>query len=141
MKVEGVRALRSKRGLHRASGAGPQVLGLAPQTTKERNADTMKTYLLKNTATVEPKAGRGRATGVHPGRAGGGQAPSGRQPHRRRVFPLPKGPKAMDMEAEKKRPGDFTGLVQPSVALRLRALTPSSCASPSPRSSQSYPRG
>jgi hypothetical protein len=46
-----------KRGLHRASGAEPQVVGLAPQTMKEKKADTMKTYLLKNTTAVEPKAG------------------------------------------------------------------------------------
>ena len=36
--------------------------------------------------------------------------------------------KAIYKEAEKKTPGEFTGLVQPTVALRLRALTPSSCS-------------
>jgi hypothetical protein len=56
MKAKEVPALRSKRGLHRASGAEPQLVGLAPQTMKEKKADTMKTYLLKTSATVEPKA-------------------------------------------------------------------------------------
>ena len=57
MKAKEVPALRSKRGLHRASGAEPPWVGLAPQTMKEKKADTMKTYLLKTSPTVEPKAG------------------------------------------------------------------------------------
>jgi len=57
MKAKEVPALRSKRGLHRVSGAEPQLVGLAPQTMKEKKADTMKTYPLKNTPAVEPKAG------------------------------------------------------------------------------------
>jgi hypothetical protein len=56
MKVKKLPALRGKRGLHRVSGAEPQVVGLALQTMKEKKADTMKTYLLKNTNAVEPKA-------------------------------------------------------------------------------------
>jgi hypothetical protein len=58
MKRKVAPALRSKRGLHRASGAEPAWMGLAPQTMKEKKADTMKTYLLKTSRAVEPKAGR-----------------------------------------------------------------------------------
>jgi hypothetical protein len=59
MKVKVVPALRSKRGLRPVRRvAEPQVVGLAPQATKEKKADTMKTYLLKKPATVEPKARR-----------------------------------------------------------------------------------
>ena len=39
---------------------------------------------------------------------------------------------------EKKTPGEFTGLVRPSVALRLRALTLSSCSGSPPRSAQCH---
>ena len=46
-------ALRSKRGLHRVNGAEPQVVGLAPQTTDERKADTMKPYILRNPKPVQ----------------------------------------------------------------------------------------
>ena len=53
MKAKAVSALRSKRGLRRVSGAEPQVVGLAPQTTTERRANTMKTYLLRDPQTVE----------------------------------------------------------------------------------------
>jgi hypothetical protein len=53
MKASKVSALRSKRGLHRVSGAEPQVVGLTPQTTNERRANTMKTYLLRAPKTVE----------------------------------------------------------------------------------------
>jgi len=48
-------ALRSNRGLHRVNGAKPQVVGLTPQTTKERKADNMKTYILRNAKPVEPQ--------------------------------------------------------------------------------------
>ena len=61
MKAKLVPALRSKRGLRRSNGAEPQVVGLAPQTSnEERKADTMKTYLLKASASVEPKAAPGK---------------------------------------------------------------------------------
>src|SRR6187402_3008853 len=53
MKAKAVSALRSKRGLRRASGAEPQVVGLTPQTTNDRRTDTMKTYLLRQPQTVE----------------------------------------------------------------------------------------
>ena len=53
MKVKAVSAFRSKRGLHRVDGAGPQVVGLAPQPTDERKTDTMKTYILRPTQPVE----------------------------------------------------------------------------------------
>src|ERR1017187_861019 len=55
MKANKVSALRSKRGLHRVNGAEPQVVGHAPQTTNDRKADTMKTYILRNPKTVEPQ--------------------------------------------------------------------------------------
>ena len=59
MEAKAVPALRSKRGLRPARRvAEPQVVGVAPQTTKEKKADTMKTYLLKTSPAVEPKAGR-----------------------------------------------------------------------------------
>ena len=44
-----------KRGLHRANGAEPQVVGLTPQTTNERKTDTMKTYILRDPKPVEPQ--------------------------------------------------------------------------------------
>ena len=53
MKAKAVPALRSKRGLRRVSGAEPQVVGLTPQTTKKRKADTMKTYILRDPKAVE----------------------------------------------------------------------------------------
>ena len=53
MKVKAVSALRSKRGLHRANGAEPQVVGLTPQTTDIRKTDTMKTYILRTAKPVE----------------------------------------------------------------------------------------
>jgi len=53
MKVKTVSALRSKRGLHRANGAEPQVVGLTPQTTDIRKTDTMKTYILRTAKPVE----------------------------------------------------------------------------------------
>src|ERR1035437_4675075 len=56
MKANKVSALRSKRGLHPAGrGAEPQVVGLTPQTTMKRKANTMKTYILRSTKTVEPQ--------------------------------------------------------------------------------------
>ena len=68
MKGKEVPALRSKRGLHRGSGAEPQVVGLAPRTTQEKKADTMKTYLLKKPTTVEPEGGqRGPGCAKHSG--------------------------------------------------------------------------
>src|SRR4051812_37445767 len=69
MRVNKVSAFRVKRGLRRGSGAEAQVVGLPPQTTDERKADTMKTYILRRTEPVEPqKAGRGcraKATMAH----------------------------------------------------------------------------
>src|ERR1019366_5221214 len=53
MKAKQVSALRSKRGLHRMNGAEPQVVGLTPQTTMKRKANTMKTYILRQPKTVE----------------------------------------------------------------------------------------
>ena len=55
MKVKPVSALR-ERGL-RPDGrvAEPPVVGLAPQTTNERKANTMKTYILRDSKTVEPQ--------------------------------------------------------------------------------------
>ena len=38
-------ALRGERGLHRVSGAGPQVVGLTPQTTQKRRANTRKGFV------------------------------------------------------------------------------------------------
>src|SRR5256885_1799969 len=56
MKARKVSALRSKRGSHRMSGAEPQVVGLAPQTTMmTERANTMKTYILRSPKTVEPQ--------------------------------------------------------------------------------------
>ena len=48
-------ALRDKRGLHRLSGAEPQVVGLASETTQERKADTMSNYLRRNQSQVQPQ--------------------------------------------------------------------------------------
>ena len=53
MKAQAVSALRSERGLRRVIGAEPQVVGLTPQTTNERRANTMKTYLLRAPKPVE----------------------------------------------------------------------------------------
>ena len=56
MKAKAVSALRRKRGLRPVERvAGPQVVGLTPQTTNERRANTMKTYLLRAPKTVEPQ--------------------------------------------------------------------------------------
>ena len=55
MKSEAVSALRSKRGLRPGKeDAEPPVVGLTPQTTNERRANTMKTYILRDPKTVEP---------------------------------------------------------------------------------------
>jgi len=55
MKVIKVSALR-ERGLRPVGRvAEPQVVGLAPQTTNERKANIMKTYILRNSKTVEPQ--------------------------------------------------------------------------------------
>jgi len=43
--------------------------------------------------------------------------------------------------SKSKRPVTSTGLVQPTLASRLRALTPSSCSGSNTLSAQSYPRG
>jgi hypothetical protein len=55
MKAKAVSALRRKRGLHRANGAEPQVVGLTPQTTDERKTDTLKRYILRHCKPVEPQ--------------------------------------------------------------------------------------
>ena len=55
MKGKAVSALRSKRGLRPGKeDAEPPVVGLTPQTTNERGANTMKTYILRDPKTVEP---------------------------------------------------------------------------------------
>src|ERR1035437_10445980 len=55
MKRVKVSALR-ERGLRPVVRvAEPQVVGLPPQTTNERKADTMKTYILRENKTVEPQ--------------------------------------------------------------------------------------
>jgi transposase len=56
--VKAVSALRGKRGLRRVSGAEPQDVGLAPQTTKNRKANTMKPYILRTEKPVEPQKAR-----------------------------------------------------------------------------------
>lgn len=63
MKAKQVSALREERGLHRVSGAEPQVVGLAsPDNQMNRRANTMKTYILRDPKTVEPqKASRAPA--------------------------------------------------------------------------------
>src|ERR1017187_6713488 len=54
MKVKVVSALRSKRGLRPVKRvAEPQVVGLTPQTTMKRKANTMKTYILRRPKPVE----------------------------------------------------------------------------------------
>src|SRR6266568_91102 len=55
MKANRVSALRVKRGLHRVNGAEPPVVGLTPQTTMKRKANTMKTYILRAPQPVEPQ--------------------------------------------------------------------------------------
>jgi transposase len=55
MKAKAVSVLRDDRGLRRASGAEPHVVGPAPQTTNEWKTDTMKTYILKPFLPVEPQ--------------------------------------------------------------------------------------
>ena len=65
MGAGAVSALRSKRGLRRVSGAEPQVVGLAPQTTmNDRKANTMKTYILRDPNTVEPQKAQRNEPGV-----------------------------------------------------------------------------
>ena len=50
-------ALREERGLRRVSGAEPQDVGRAPQTTmNDRKANTMKTYILRDPKAVEPQS-------------------------------------------------------------------------------------
>ena len=75
-------ALRSKRGLRRVNGAEPQVVGLTPQTTNERRANTMKTYLLRDPKTVEPQTPRRARRRPEP--SGTGATPT--------VPPAPAGP-------------------------------------------------
>ena len=59
MKAKAVSVLRSKRGLRPVMRvAEPQVVGLTPQTTNERSTDTMKTYLLRESQTVESQSHR-----------------------------------------------------------------------------------
>jgi len=57
MKPEAVSALRSKRGLHLdGRDAEPQVVGLTPQTSHERRANTVKTYILHPYPPVESQS-------------------------------------------------------------------------------------
>src|SRR5882757_5978432 len=60
MKAKAVSVLRSKRGLRPVvKVAEPPVVGLTPQTTMMiERTDTMKTYLLRETKTVEPQSAR-----------------------------------------------------------------------------------
>jgi transposase len=44
--------------LRRVSGAEPQIVGLAPQTTENRKANTMKPYILRTEKAVEPQTAR-----------------------------------------------------------------------------------
>ena len=44
--------------MRRVSGAEPQVVGLAPQTTENRKANTMKSYILRTEKPVEPQKAR-----------------------------------------------------------------------------------
>ena len=56
MKAKVVSGLRSERGLRpEERAAEPQVVGLTPQTTENRKANTMKTYLLLDPNAVEPQ--------------------------------------------------------------------------------------
>ena len=48
-------ALRGERELPRARGAEPPVVGRTPQTTANRKANIMKTYILRDPKTVEPQ--------------------------------------------------------------------------------------
>ena len=69
-------ALRSKRGLRTEGNRNAEphpsfavllrrtgVVGLAPQTTNDRRANTMKTYILRDPKTVEPQTAPLRARG------------------------------------------------------------------------------
>jgi len=60
MKAKAVSALRDERGLRTAKrNAEPQVVGLAPQTTMmTERANTMKTYILRDSHAVEPQKAR-----------------------------------------------------------------------------------
>src|SRR5437867_962122 len=54
MVREVVAAVRSKRGLYpERRDAEPQVMGLAPRTTKEWKPETIKTCILRNPISVE----------------------------------------------------------------------------------------
>jgi hypothetical protein len=56
MEAKAVSALRSKRGLRPVEQvAEPQLVGRTPQTTNERRANTMKTYILREPKAVEPQ--------------------------------------------------------------------------------------
>jgi transposase len=73
MKRAKVPALRGKRGLRaEVQRAEPQVVGLAPQTTEDRRASTMKTYLLREPKTVQQtvppqtRAARGSVQSAEP---------------------------------------------------------------------------
>jgi len=66
MKVKQVSAFRSKRGLRRVSGAGPQVVGLTPGTTDERKMDAMKRYILRGLEAVEAEKINASGQGAQP---------------------------------------------------------------------------
>jgi hypothetical protein len=55
MNVNKVSASRVKRGLRQVSDAKPQVVGHAPETTDERETNTMKKYILPRAKPVEPQ--------------------------------------------------------------------------------------
>src|SRR5438093_9775844 len=66
MVREVVAAVRSKRGLYpERRDAEPQVMGLAPRTTKEWKPETIKTCLLRNTNSVEPQKCNNNLTGAN----------------------------------------------------------------------------
>ncbi len=59
MKAKAVSALRSKRGLRPVErDAEPEVVESALQTSNERRANTMKTYILREPKTVELQKAR-----------------------------------------------------------------------------------
>ena len=73
MKVNKVSAFRVKRGLRRASGAGPQVGGLTIQTNPEWKPVAMRRLIMRDTRSVErEKAHAAAPSFIRPPPAGGG---------------------------------------------------------------------
>ena len=72
------------RGLRRASGAEPPVVGRTPDTpTNDRRTDTMKTYILRQTQPVQPQklASQAQPQAPAPGAGTGAAPPPGPQSH------------------------------------------------------------